>query len=273
MLLVIGDLNARTGSDRERVLGKEGFNTINNSGERLLKICQENNLVVGGSLFQHKDVHKITWKSPNGRKFSQIDHIIINQKWRRSLQDVKARRGADVGSDHTLVIGTIALKLRRAKPTEKRQPRFGASKFRDSETCGKFQVEKRNRFTVLEDEQELDIAAFNKVLTDASDKVLGYKKYKKEEWITGDTWKKIDERKERKKKLNQAKSQRLKDRLQTAYSEQDKEVKRMTRKGKKEFVDKLADQAENAAEGDLRSLYEITKALSTLCRINLKTQL
>ena len=66
MLLVIGDLNARTGSDRKRVLGKEGFNTINNSGERLLKICQENNLVVGGSLLQHKDIHKITWKSPNG---------------------------------------------------------------------------------------------------------------------------------------------------------------------------------------------------------------
>ena len=71
--------------------------------------------------------------------------------------------------------------------------------------------------SVLEDEQELDIVAFNKVLMAASDKVLGYKKNKKEEWITGDTWKKIDERKETKKKLNQTKSQRLKDRLQTAY--------------------------------------------------------
>ena len=49
---------------------------------------------------------------------------------------------------------------------------------------------------------------------DASDKVLGYKKNIKEEWITGDTWKTIDESKET-KKLNQAKSQRLKDRLQT----------------------------------------------------------
>ena len=86
---------------------------------------------------------------------------------------------------------------------------------------------------MLEDEQELDIAAFNKVLMDASDKVLGYKKNKKEEWVTGDIWKKIDGRKETKKKLKQAKSQRLKDHLQTAYSEQDKEVKRMTRKDKK----------------------------------------
>ena len=62
VLLVIGDLNARTGSvntDRERVLGKEGFGTINNNGERLLQICQENNLAIGGGLFQHKDIHKI----------------------------------------------------------------------------------------------------------------------------------------------------------------------------------------------------------------------
>ena len=106
------------------------------------------------------------------------------------------------------------------------------SKFRDSETCGKFKVEIRNRFSALEEEQELDITAFKKILMDASEKVLGYKKNKKEEWITGDKWKKIDERKETKKRLNQAKSQRLKDRLQTAYSEQDKEVKRMTRKDK-----------------------------------------
>ena len=141
MLLVIGDLNARTGSvntDIERVLGKEGFGMINNNGERLIETCQENNLVIGGSIFQHKDIHKITWKSPDGRTVSQIDHIIINQKWRSSLQDVKARRGADVGSDHNLVIGIIALKLRRAKPTEKRQPRFDVSKFRGLETRENF---------------------------------------------------------------------------------------------------------------------------------------
>ena len=66
MLQVIGDFNARTGSvntDRERVLGKKGFGAINN-GERLVEICQENNLVIGGSIFQHKDIRKITWKSP-----------------------------------------------------------------------------------------------------------------------------------------------------------------------------------------------------------------
>ena len=41
-------------------------------------------------------------------------------------------------------------------------------------------------YSVLEDEQELDIVAFNKVLINASDKFWDTRKKK---WIKGDTWK------------------------------------------------------------------------------------
>ena len=41
------------------------------------------------------------------KEVSQIDHFIINQKWSRSLQVVKANRGADIGSDHVLVVATV----------------------------------------------------------------------------------------------------------------------------------------------------------------------
>ena len=61
------------------------------------------NFVEITNFFPHKDVHKLTWVSPGGRDKNQIDHIAINGKWKRSLQDVRARRGADIGSDHHLV--------------------------------------------------------------------------------------------------------------------------------------------------------------------------
>ena len=67
MLMVVGDLNARPGnnnSDRERV-GKHGIGNVKENGERLCNFCEENNMVIGSTLFQHKDIHKMTWTSPS----------------------------------------------------------------------------------------------------------------------------------------------------------------------------------------------------------------
>ena len=95
-------------------MGQEGHGKMNENGERLANLCSTNGLVIGGTIFKHKDIHKITWNSPNGRDKNQIDHIIINGKWRRSLLDTRAYRGADVNSDHHLVAAKLQLKLKKA---------------------------------------------------------------------------------------------------------------------------------------------------------------
>ncbi|KAK3757674.1 hypothetical protein RRG08_000183 [Elysia crispata] len=94
-------------------MGKFGCGSINNNGERLVEFCASNDLVIGGTLFNHPAIHRLTWYSPNGWDKNQIDHIAINGIWRGSLLDVRVKRGADVGSDHLLVIVNIRLKLRR----------------------------------------------------------------------------------------------------------------------------------------------------------------
>ena len=38
---------------------------------------------------------------------NQIDHTLVNRRWRNSLKDVRMYRGADVGSDHNLVVTII----------------------------------------------------------------------------------------------------------------------------------------------------------------------
>lgn len=81
LLTVMGYLNAMVGSDNtsnERVTGKHGYGRMNENGERLVNFCGINNLAIRGSLFPHKDIHKITWISPNGRDRSQIDHLMTN---------------------------------------------------------------------------------------------------------------------------------------------------------------------------------------------------
>ena len=82
MLLVIGDLNAKVGADNvnyERAMGKHGCGTMNNNGERLADFCLNNDLVIGGTIFPHKNIHKLTWRLPNGRSLNQIDHIYYHQ--------------------------------------------------------------------------------------------------------------------------------------------------------------------------------------------------
>ena len=40
---------------------------------------------------------------------NHVVHIIIDNSWRGSLQDVVAGRGADVGSDHALFMAKVKL--------------------------------------------------------------------------------------------------------------------------------------------------------------------
>ena len=40
---------------------------------------------------------------------NQIDHVCIAKKFRRSLEDVRVKKGADVTSDHHLVVNKLKL--------------------------------------------------------------------------------------------------------------------------------------------------------------------
>ena len=106
MVFFIGDINAKVGTENtniEHVIGKHGNGMQNENGEQLNDFCLTNRCVIEGTIFPHKNIHKLTWKSPDGTNFNQIDYVIIKSKWRRSLLDVRAYRVADVNSDHYLI--------------------------------------------------------------------------------------------------------------------------------------------------------------------------
>lgn len=64
MLIVMGDFNARVGTNAnvwKGVIGQQGVPEVNENGLKLLSFCSVNNLVVTNMIFKHRDCHKFTW--------------------------------------------------------------------------------------------------------------------------------------------------------------------------------------------------------------------
>ena len=54
VLCVMGDLNAKVGSEPfEGIVGTYGLGKKTYRGERLIELCQQNNLTIANTLFQH----------------------------------------------------------------------------------------------------------------------------------------------------------------------------------------------------------------------------
>lgn len=119
----MGDLNAKVGNDNTnhgKVMGKEGYGSMNNNVERLLEFCTAYDLVIRGTLFSQHEIHKLIWCSPDGRDKKQIDH--------REMERIVARcqcqklRGADIG--RTTILASPKLKLSRNGPGMARKQQF-----------------------------------------------------------------------------------------------------------------------------------------------------
>ena len=84
MLIITGDMNAKADDqtwDFKRVMGKHGLGVRNDNRERLCKLYDLNELVITGTLFPHRTIHKATWISPDGKTKNQIDHVLVNKRF------------------------------------------------------------------------------------------------------------------------------------------------------------------------------------------------
>ena len=186
--LLLGDLNAKVTSDSSSWPGVIGghslHSTANDNGTRLLDFCVAHQLVIGGTMFQHKDIYKGTWRSPDGRTVNQIDHICIGKTFRSSLLNVKVCRGADIGSDHYLVRGRLRIKLLSVKKRQERKLDIPAIEhLRDKTLVAEYNVALQNRFGCLEPEVDLESMwdNFKSTVSQVSMDILGQRPRRRKE--------------------------------------------------------------------------------------------
>lgn len=94
------------------IIGSESVHdTCNDNGLRVISFAASKDMIISSTTFPHKDIHKITWKSPGGKTANQIDHVLIQKCFRSCIIDVRSFRGADWDTDHFLVLPTLRINL------------------------------------------------------------------------------------------------------------------------------------------------------------------
>ena len=178
--IIMGDMNAKIGHDNtafEEIMGKWGIGDRNENGDLFVNFCAMNDLVIGGSIFPHKQIHKATWVAPDKKTENEIDHVCINKRFKRSLIDVRAYRGAEVASDHYLVIAKLKIKLRNHRLRTKRRRCYNTDILEDQETKQNFSLHLTNKFKTLENLEDTDIenhwTIFKETVKNTCQEVLG----------------------------------------------------------------------------------------------------
>ncbi|CAH8515382.1 unnamed protein product [Schistosoma guineensis] len=265
----MGDLNANVGmvnTGYEDVMGRHGLGERNKNVESL-HICPFNKLVIGSTIFPQKRIYKSTWASLDHTMQNLIDHICINKMFRRTMEDVGTERGADIASDHHLLVAKMKLKLKKYWTTGRTaSQKFNTAFLRDTD---KFKIILSNKFQAFHDPlngegttMESKWKRIKEAITSTYHEVLGHKKHHHKEWITVDTLDKIQERRNKKAAINTSRTRAEKANAQAEYTEVNKQVKRSIRTDKRKYVEGLAETAEKAArEGNMRQLYDTTKKL------------
>jgi len=155
MKLLLGEFNAKLGREDifKPIIGQESLHQYSNdTGVRRVYFAILKNLVVKSTMFPHRNIHKYTWTSPNGKTHKQIDHVLIDRRWHSSVLDVRSFRGAVCDTDHYLVIGMVREILAVGKQAAQRldRHRFHLSKLNELEVRKQYQVEITNTFSALE---------------------------------------------------------------------------------------------------------------------------
>ena len=188
-----------------------------------MEFASLNDLKLANTFGPHKASRRWTWHSPNGKHHNQIDYIMIKRRLQNSVNITKTSfPGADIGSDHDLVMMTFKLHLKKVSKQGHSRIRFDLEKLKDPEVAETFKAMVGGKFaplTLLDaDDVNMDdlINTFNVAVTETANETLGkYRHHIKQPWVTPNILHLCNKRRELKKKKKRKTSLQQKEQSST----------------------------------------------------------
>ena len=257
--IILGDMNAKVGREEifRPTIGKCSLHKeTNENGLRLIDFSTEKGMVVKSTFFAHKKIHLATWESPDGKTNNQIDHFLIDGRHFSDVINVRTCRGANVDSDHFLVVAVLRAKISRAQCEKYKAARkFAINKLKDPEVANTFASNISTRVNQLP--QQSDTHSWqhlNEIIKSEAVNTLGYQTPNDSKtWFDNDCAKATEEKNEaRVKKLT------VNTRLAVEhYKTKRREEKRLHRRKKREFQNRTLSELERLRNvNDTRKFYK-----------------
>ena len=265
ILIIQGDWNAKVGVDAlkdwKNHCGPSCNATSNERGIRLLEFASYNNLVLANTLGEHKASRRWTWHAPNGIHNNQIDYILVQNRFRSGICRAKTRTfpGADVGSDHDLVILNFKVRLKKTKKPKNTRLKFNLDRLKDPSIVESFQATVGGKFAALltlDDDADALTTKFNAVMTETANDILGKHRRKTQPWVTDEILEMCDKRRDLKKNKKTTDGA-------TAYKDISKEIRKGMKKAKEDWIQEQCSEVEDSLNrNNSKRAYQVVKDLT-----------
>lgn len=243
--LILGDFNSKIGEGRcEELVGPYGLGIRNDRGERLYQFCQEENMKVTNTWFKLPPRRLYTWRAPADHPDNivrnQIDYILINKRFGTSVTRACTYPGADVPSDHVLLVAEMKIKISNVK-RHTQQRKIEYYRLKDDGIKNRVTTKIRDRIidTVKPQiEAGTDInnvwEEMQKIVSDVAENEIGYKqKTRKKNWMTDEILELFEERRKYKNERNQGK-----------YTDTQKVIRKKIRAAKNNWLKQQCEELE-----------------------------